>query len=87
MILEALGSGLLGLVLAWVAARRLSHRLPSRALVLPTGSAGGLLGAFVAHSVLGPGHAMVILIGALAVATALLSLLLRPSSLRPSAPA
>lgn len=87
MIVEALCSGLLGLALAWVAALRLPHRLPSRALVLSTGAAGGLFGAFVAHSVLGPGHAMATLVGALAVATALLSLLLRTDRLRPSAPA
>lgn len=88
MILEALGSGVLGLVLAWFAARHLPHRLPSRALVLPTGAAGGLFGAFVTHSVLGPGHTMATLIGALAIAAALLSLLLRTSGrLRPSAPA
>lgn len=87
MILEALGSGLLGLALAWVAARRLPHRLPSRSLVLPTGMAGGLFGAFVTHSALGAGHFMATLIGAVAVAAALLSLLLRNGSLRPSASA
>ncbi|GHH81512.1 hypothetical protein GCM10018793_39050 [Streptomyces sulfonofaciens] len=84
MILEALGSGLLGLALAWAAVRRLTRRLPSRTLVLPTGTAGGLLGAFVTHSALGPGHAMVTLIGAAAVSAALLSLLLRTGRLRPS---
>ncbi|WP_255952307.1 hypothetical protein [Streptomyces odontomachi] len=88
MILEALGSGVLGLALAWAAALRLPHRLPSRALVLSTGAAGGLFGAFLTHSVLGPGHAMVTVIGALAIAAALLSLLLRTGNrLGPSAPA
>jgi hypothetical protein len=87
MILEALGSGVLGLILAWVAALRLPHRLPSRALVLATGTTGGLFGSFVTHSVLGPGHAMVTLIGALTVAAALLSLLLRTGRLHPSTPA
>jgi hypothetical protein len=86
MFLEALGASILGLALAGVAALRLPHRLPSRALVLPTGAAGGLFGGLVAHSALGPGHAMTTLIGALAVAAALLSLLLRTGRLRPSAP-
>ena len=88
MIWEALGSGALGLVLAWIAALRLPHRLPTRALVLPTGVAGGLLGGWVTHSALGPGHAMPTLVGALTVAAALLSLLLRTGRhLRPTTPA
>src|SRR5690349_10690636 len=44
MIFEALGSAVLGLVLAWAALHRLSHRLPARALVLATGVAGALFG-------------------------------------------
>ena len=47
MLFEALGSALIGLVLAWAAHHRLSHRLPARSLVLATGVAGGLFGAFV----------------------------------------
>ncbi|GHJ35811.1 hypothetical protein [Streptomyces sp. TS71-3] len=87
MLLEALASGLLGLALAWAAAQRLPHRLPSRHLVLSTGTAGGLFGAFVTHSALGSGHVVVTLIGAIAVASASLSLLLRTGRLRPSASA
>ncbi len=80
MILEALGSAILGLALAWVAAYRLPHRLPARRLVLSTGVAGALFGAFLTRNSLGPDHFLLPFIGALAVATASLSLLLRPSS-------
>jgi len=79
MFLEALGSAMLGLALAWAAVYRLPHRLPSRALVLPTGIAGALFGAFLTHSALGAVHFFVILIGAAAVSAASLSLLLRPA--------
>ena len=78
MFLEALGSALLGLALAWAAAYRLPHRLPSRSLVLSTGVAGALFGAFLTHSALGSGQLLAILLGAVAVSAALLSLLLRP---------
>ncbi|MGW6027657.1 hypothetical protein [Streptomyces sp. NPDC055099] len=79
MILEALGSALLGFALAWAAAHRLAARLPARKLVLSTGAAGAVIGAFVTHMALGAGHALGTLVGAAAVATALLSLLLRPN--------
>ncbi|MCQ4212126.1 MULTISPECIES: hypothetical protein [Streptomyces] len=79
MLLEALGSALLGLALALAAGHRLPHRLPSRTLVLPTGVAGGLFGAFVTHSALGPGHVLATLGGSVVMAVALLSLLLRPT--------
>ncbi|MFJ3666243.1 hypothetical protein ACIPSE_07290 [Streptomyces sp. NPDC090106] len=79
MVLEALGSALLGLVLAGVAAHRLAHRMPARSLVLATGVAGSLFGAFVTHSALGPGNLLVILAGATVVSVASLSLLLRPA--------
>ena len=79
MFLEALGSAALGLVLAWAAAHRLPHRLPSRALVLSTGVAGALFGAFVTHSALEAAGLVVILAGALVVSAASLSLLLRPA--------
>ncbi|GHE64206.1 hypothetical protein GCM10018785_36420 [Streptomyces longispororuber] len=78
MILEALGSALLGLALAWATVHRLAHRLPARALVLGTGVGGALVGAFITHMALGSGRAPMTLLGALAVSTALLSLLLRP---------
>ncbi|MGW7257082.1 hypothetical protein [Streptomyces sp. NPDC054834] len=79
MILEALGSALLGLALAWAAVHRLAHRLPARALVLGTGVAGALFGDFVTHSALGPGTVLPSLLGAAAVSAASLSLLLRPA--------
>ncbi|GHF63375.1 hypothetical protein GCM10018783_35800 [Streptomyces griseosporeus] len=88
MILEALGSAVLGLVLSWAALHRLAHRLPARPLVLATGVAGALFGDFVTHSALGPGNAALSLVGAAIVSSASLSLLLRPAGrLRRSAPA
>jgi hypothetical protein len=79
MFLEALGAAMLGLALAWAAAYRLPHRLPSRSLVLSTGVAGALFGAFLTHTALGSSHFLVILAGAAIVSVALLSLLLRPA--------
>ncbi|MEU6996310.1 hypothetical protein ABZ953_37380 [Streptomyces sp. NPDC046465] len=79
MILEALGSTLLGLALAWATAQRLGHRLPARSLVLSTGPVGALIGAFITHMALGSGHAPATLVGAVAVSAALLSLLIRPT--------
>jgi hypothetical protein len=79
MLLESLGSALLGLALGWAAGLRMPHRLPSRALVLPTGVAGALFGAFITHSALGAGHALATLFGALVLSLALISLLLRPA--------
>ncbi|MDX2597653.1 MULTISPECIES: hypothetical protein [Streptomyces] len=89
MILEALGSALLGLLLAWAATRRLAHRLPARPLVLSTGVAGALFGDFVTHSALGTGGVLLSLLGAAVVSAASLSLLLRPARhlRRRSAPA
>lgn len=78
MFLEALGSAILGLALAWAAAHRLPDRLPARQLVLSTGVAGALFGAFVTHSALSAGHFLAILVGAAAVSAASVSLLLRP---------
>ncbi|MDW4908284.1 hypothetical protein RB628_23800 [Streptomyces sp. ADMS] len=78
MFLEALGSAILGLALAWAAAHRLPDRLPARPLVLSTGVAGALFGAFVTHSALSSGHFLAILLGAVAVSGASVSLLLRP---------
>ncbi len=79
MFLEALGSAILGLALAWAAARRLPGRLPARPLVLSTGAAGALFGALITHSAAGlrPLRSL-ILLGAAAVSAASLSLLLRP---------
>jgi hypothetical protein len=79
MLLEALGSALLGLLLAGAALHRLSHRLPVRSLVLATGVAGALFGDFVTHSALDAGGVLLSLIGAAVVSAASLSLLLRPA--------
>ncbi|WP_128434499.1 hypothetical protein [Streptomyces cyaneus] len=79
MLLEALSSAILGLALAWAAAHRLPHRLPARSLVLPTGVAGALFGAFITHTALGFGNLFLILIGAAALSAASLSLLVRPA--------
>ncbi|WP_405821883.1 hypothetical protein OG241_37480 [Streptomyces sp. NBC_01390] len=80
MFLEALGSAILGLALAWAAAHRLSDRLPARHVVLSTGVAGALVGAFLMHSALSAGHFVLILVGAAAFSAASVSLLLRPKA-------
>ncbi|WP_405998669.1 hypothetical protein [Streptomyces sp. NBC_00829] len=82
MLLEALGSVLLGLALAWAAVRRLSDRLPARRVVFTAGPLGALFGAYVTHSALGPGHALVTLVGGAAMGSVVLSLLIRPSTRR-----
>ncbi|GAA0663344.1 hypothetical protein GCM10009535_48740 [Streptomyces thermocarboxydovorans] len=79
MLLQALSSAILGLALAWVAVHRLSHRLPARALVLSTGVAGALFGAFLADTALEAGGLAASLLGAVIVCVASLSLLLRPA--------
>ncbi|MFI1756560.1 hypothetical protein [Streptomyces sp. NPDC020571] len=79
MILEALSAALLGLALAWAAAHRLPHRLPAPLLVLPTGVAGALFGAFVTHTALGAGGIVLVLLGSATLSAASLSLLLRPA--------
>ncbi|MFJ6520336.1 hypothetical protein ACIQJ4_19045 [Streptomyces filamentosus] len=82
MFLEALGSALLGLALAWAALHRLPDRLPARRTVLLTGGLGAVFGALVTHGALGPGHYLATLVGAVAVAAVLLSLLVRPAARR-----
>lgn len=79
MIVEVIGSVALGLALAWLAFRRLPHRLPTRRLVLATGVSGALFGDFITRTALGSGHTLVTLLGAAAVSVALLSLLVRPA--------
>ncbi|CAL9585136.1 hypothetical protein [Streptomyces sp. enrichment culture] len=79
MLLEALSAAILGLALAWAAAHLLPHRLPARLMVLPTGAAGALFGAFVTHTALGAGSLLLVLLGAAALSAAALSLLLRPA--------
>ncbi|MFC9063143.1 hypothetical protein ACFTXB_34725, partial [Streptomyces sp. NPDC057074] len=61
------------------AVHRLPHRLPDRILVLPTGIAGALFGAFVTHTALGAGGLLLVLLGSAALSAASLSLLLRPA--------
>ncbi|MFD9791790.1 hypothetical protein ACFWXK_12645 [Streptomyces sp. NPDC059070] len=78
MLLEALGSVLLGLALAWTADARLRHRLPDRRTVLAAGPLAALFGAFLTHSAIGPGHAVTTVVGATFIAVVALSLLLRP---------
>ncbi|MGW6461489.1 hypothetical protein ACWF94_37105 [Streptomyces sp. NPDC055078] len=82
MLLEALGSALLGLALAWAADRRLAGRLPARRVVFLTGPLGAVFGAYVTHEALGPGHPLWTLVGALLIGAVLLSLLLRPTARR-----
>ncbi|MEW2546143.1 hypothetical protein AB0910_10285 [Streptomyces sp. NPDC047002] len=87
MMLEILGSALLGLGLAAAAAVLLAHRLPARRLVLLAGGLGALLGAYVTHEALGPGHVPATLLGSLGVSAVVVSLLLRPAGQQAAAPA
>jgi hypothetical protein len=80
MYLEALGSAMLGLALAWAVTYRLAHRLPATRIVLPTGVAGGLFGAFLTHTALGSVGFLPVMLGAIAVSAASVSLLLRPTA-------
>ncbi|MBV9026024.1 MAG: hypothetical protein JO362_20060 [Streptomycetaceae bacterium] len=87
MIWEALASVLVGLAVAWAALRWLPCRFPSRTMVLATGPSAALLGGLITRIVLGPGHIPATLFAALAVGTALLSLLIRaPASHRSRTP-
>jgi hypothetical protein len=79
MILEIVGSALVGLGLALAASRLLSHRLPAPRFVLPAGPLGALFGSFVTHAALGPGYVPATLIGAAAAGAVLISLMLRPA--------
>ncbi|MFJ9791252.1 hypothetical protein [Streptomyces globosus] len=80
LLLEALGSALLGLALAAGAVRLLARRLPAARVVLTSGVLGALFGAWLTGYALGPGHAspMATLAGAVLVSAVVLSLLLRP---------
>ncbi|WSJ64202.1 hypothetical protein OG756_25590 [Streptomyces sp. NBC_01310] len=81
MLLEVLGSALLGLALSATAARVLASRLPSMRVVLVSGVLGALFGAYLTHFALGPGHNTLTatLIGGVLVSAVVLSLLLRPA--------
>ncbi|AEW96381.1 MULTISPECIES: hypothetical protein [Streptomycetaceae] len=85
MVWEALGSAAIGLGLAYVALRLFPARFPARPLTLATGPVAALLGGLVTRAVLGAGHPPLVLAGALAVAGALLSLLVREAAPRRSA--
>ncbi|MGP4000888.1 hypothetical protein [Streptomyces sp. 8N706] len=78
MIWEALGSVIIGLAVAYTGSRRLPERLPARPLVLGTGAVAALFGGLLTHTVVGDGHPLATLIGALVMGVALLSLLIRP---------
>ncbi|OKK21208.1 hypothetical protein AMK16_09750 [Streptomyces sp. CB00455] len=82
MLMEALGSAVLGLALSVTAARLLARRLPAPRVVLVSGVLGALFGAYLTHFALGPGHNTLTatFVGAVLVAAVVLSLLLRPSS-------
>ncbi|MFD6886795.1 hypothetical protein [Streptomyces sp. NPDC059957] len=88
LLIEALGSALLGLALAGAAVRAFGPRLPSPRTVLVSGVAGALFGAYLTHTALGPGHNTLFatLIGGALVSAVVLSLLLRPAgrTARPS---
>jgi hypothetical protein len=80
MLWQALTFAALGLAIASAATRLLpSLRLPSPLLVLSTGPVAALTGGLLARTILGPGHLLLTLLAALAVSTALLSLLVRPA--------
>ncbi|TJZ45244.1 hypothetical protein FCH28_28245 [Streptomyces piniterrae] len=78
LIWEALGSVLIGLAIALAATRWLPGRFASRTLTLATGPVAALFGALLTRSILGPGHPVEVLLAALAVGVALLSVLIRP---------
>ncbi|MFD9380877.1 hypothetical protein ACFWBH_36105 [Streptomyces sp. NPDC059999] len=82
LLMEALGSALLGLALSGAAVRRFAKRLPSPRVVLVSGVVGALFGAYLTHMSLGPGHNTLVatLIGGTLVSAVVLSLLLRPAS-------
>jgi uncharacterized protein YcfJ len=79
MISVALGSILIGLAVAYGGTRRLSERLPARPVVLATGAISALVGGVITYTVVGDGHPIATMLGALAVGVALLSLLIRPA--------
>ncbi|MFD7628781.1 hypothetical protein ACFV7Q_22565 [Streptomyces sp. NPDC059851] len=89
MLIEALGSVLLGLALSAAALRLFAPRLPSPRVVLVSGALGALFGAYLTQYALGPGHGTVTatLVGSVLVSAVVLSLLLRPGRQSASRPA
>ncbi|UQA93243.1 hypothetical protein [Streptomyces halobius] len=89
MIWEALGAVLVGFAIALGATRRLSGHFTSRPLTLATGPVAALFGALLTRSILGPGYPVQVMVAALAMSVALLSVLIRPPHhrlRRPGAP-
>lgn len=82
LLIEALGSALLGLALAGAAVRVLAKRLPAPRIVLASGVLGALFGAYLTHTALGPGHNNLpaVYVGGVLVSAVVLSLLLRPAA-------
>ncbi|MEE4421776.1 hypothetical protein [Streptomyces bugieae] len=87
MIFEALGAVAIGLAIAVFAMRRLPDHFPARGLTLATGPVAALLGALLTRSILGPGHPVQVMLAAVAVSAALLSVLVRPPRSRLRRPA
>ncbi|MER0482494.1 hypothetical protein ABR737_29865 [Streptomyces sp. Edi2] len=87
MIWEALGAVLIGFATALSATRWLPDRFPARALTLATGPVAALLGALLTRSILGPGHPVQVMVAAIAVGAALLSVVARPPRRRFRRPA
>lgn len=85
MILEALGSAVIGLGIALALLARYPARFRQRPLTLATGPAGAVLGAVIAHTVLGAGNAFVVLPIAAGFAAAMLSLLVSHGTRTPTA--
>lgn len=79
MIWEAFGAVLIGFAIALSAVRWLPDRFPARTLTLATGPVAALLGALLTRSILGPGNPIEVMVAAVAVGAALLSVLARPS--------
>ncbi|MBD3933794.1 hypothetical protein IF129_19825 [Streptomyces chumphonensis] len=76
MLGEALGSALLGLVVACAALRGFPRRFANAPLVLATGTVAAAVGGLVTRAVVGPGHLAVSLLLGAGAAAVLVSLLL-----------
>ena len=87
MIWEALGAVIVGYAIALSARRWLPERFPDPTPTLATGPVAALLGALLTRSILGPGHPVQVMVAAVAVGAALLSVLVRPPRRRPRRPA
>lgn len=79
MLVQAVGSLLLGAAVAYGATRARPRLFPDHALVWATGPAAALVGLLLARAVLDGGPAVVTLVIAVGVSAALVSLLARPA--------